>query len=954
MAIFLTIFRLFIFKAITSHKVIISFESAVIPLWKTIKCFLLNGLLTSPSQTSVLNNKKEVFTLEDANTPLRRFVFIIFIFFATNAIAQRPEDQIKVTSGILGDSTLLIDSLNAPQDTLQAPVPQSDITTTINYSANDSIKFGVTNRIVYLYGDAKIDYGSIQVEAEQIEIDWATNTVVARGIVDSLGNKIGMPVFHNGTEVYVTKGMTYNFKTGRATISEVVTQQGEGYVHGKEVFKNEDNELFSLGNSYTTCNLVIPHYSIESKRTKAIPDDKIITGPFHLAINQVATPLGFFFGMFPMQKESSSGVIVPSYGEERRRGFFLKGGGYFFDISDYVKTKVTGDLYSKGGHGLNITTQYKRRYKHTGNLNFSYTKINNTDKIEEKSIRNDFQLRWTHTPQSKGSSRFSASVNAATSSYNENNNLGVQQNINRKISSNISYSKTFTGTPFSLGLSARHNQGVGASTTGQANQVSLLLPDLTFNMENVYPFKKKGASSKTWYEKLSVRWGMTGTNQVSNDLDIKASDGTTDSIAPFTFDNLPLFLENSRKGVRHNIPISTSMKMLKYFTLTPSINYSERWYFEKYNWKYDSELQKAVADTISGFNRVSEYSTSVSVSTRIYGTKFFKKGRVKAIRHVINPSLSFSYRPDFGAEKFDYYQEVQNSEDSTVTTFKSRYEGFAYGSPGLGESGSIGLSINNSLEMKMKSKIDSIEQDKKVSLLNSFGLSTSYNIVADSFNLAPISLRANTNLFENKITLSFSGTLDPYQYEITNISDDGVISQRRLERFHWKDHFGIGELSRASIAVSTNLSPRARENEDNRQNRINNSALTEDQKQYLINNPEDYVDFNIPWSLRVNYTLSYSKTGFQPSNTTQGLSFNGDFSLSEKWKITYRSGYDFKNKEFTQTNLGIHRELHCWEMNLDWTPFGRYQSYNFTIRVKSSLLQDLKLNKRRSFQDNIF
>jgi len=938
----------------------ISFQSAVTPLWKTLQCFFKKKFLNSPSLTRVLEKEKEVFILEVANTLLRRSVFIIFIFFTTlNAIAQNPENKLKVALGVLGDSTEVDDNLLIPldsiqADTVQAPPPQGDITTTINYSAKDSIKFGVINKTVYLYGEAKIDYGAIKVEAEQIEIDWATNTVTARGIVDSLGNKTGMPVFHNGAEVYVTKGMKYNFKTGRASISEVVTQQGEGYVHGKEVFKNEDNELFSLGNSYTTCNLEIPHYSIESKKTKAIPNDKIISGPFHLAINQVPTPLGFMFGMFPMQSESSSGVIIPSYGEERRRGFFLKGGGYFFDISDYVKTRITGELYSKGGNGVSIGTQYKKRYKYSGNLNFNYTKIKLSDNIEDETARNDFQLQWSHSPQSKGTGRFSASVNAATSSYNENNNLGVQQNINRKINSNISYSKSFAGTPFSLGLSARHNQDVGANSSGQPNEVSLLLPDLIFNMENIYPFKKKGASSKTWYEKLALRWSLTGTNQVNNELDIKTSDGAADSIAPFTLDNLPLFLENSRKGVRHNVPISTSLKMLKYFTLTPSFNYTERWYFEKLDWSYDDEQQEVVADTINGFNRVSEYSTSASVSTWIFGTYFFKKGRVKAIRHAINPSVSFSYSPDFGDEKFDYYQEVRNSADSTKTIFKSRYEGFVYGSPGIGERGSIGLNINNTLEMKVKSKGDSIEQDKKIELLKAFGVSTSYNIVADSFKLATFNLRANTALFDNKITLSFTGTVDPYQYKITSISEEGVISQQRIDRFVWKDHRSLGDLSRASIAISTNLSPQARENEENRQERINNSGLPDDQKQRLIDNPDEYVDFNIPWSLKVNYNISYSKIGYQPSNTTQGLTFNGDLSLTEKWKISYRSGYDFKNKEFTQTNFGIHRELHCWEMNLNWTPFGLYQSYNFTIRVKSSLLQDLKLNKRRSFQDNIF
>ena len=933
----------------------ISFESVINSLWKILKGFLGNALIILQSLECISKKKKEKVNLKIAPLILRYSVFIAFLFLITiHGIAQHPEDQVKGVPAILGDTTLVADSLTVRTDTLQTPAAQSDITTTVNYYAKDSIKFGVTNRVIYLYGKAKIDYGAIKVEAEQIEIDWKTNTLLARGIIDSLDNKIGMPIFHNGSEVYVTKGIKYNFKTERATISEVITQQGEGFFHGKDVFKNENNELFSLYNSYTTCNLETPHYSIESKRAKAIPDDKIISGPFHLAIHQVPTPLGFFFGLFPMQGKSSSGVIIPSYGEERRRGFFLRGAGYFFDISEYVKTKITADLYSKGTRGVNISTQYKKRYQHTGNLNFNYTKTKLNENIEDNTVRNDFQLRWSHTPQSKRNSRFSASVHAATSSYNENNNLGVQENINRKISSSISYSKTFTGTPFSLGLSARHNQDVGSNPTNQPSEVSLLLPDLTLNMENVYPFKKKGASNKAWYEKLALKWSMTGTNQVSNQLDIRTSGGEMDSIAPFTFDNFPLFLENSRKGIRHRIPISTSIEVLKYLTLTPSFDYTERWYFKKYDWHYDSDLNRAVADTVSGFDRVSEYSTSANISTRVYGTYFFKKGKVKAIRHVVNPSLSFSYRPDFSAKKFDYYQEVQNSENPANTIFKSRYEGFAYGSPGRGESGAIGLSIGNSLEMKIKPKIDSVKKDKKISLLNSFSVSTSYNLVADSFHLAPIGIRANTSLFEKKVALNFTGTVDPYQYEILNISEQGIITQRRKNRLVWKDSPSLGKLSRASIAISTNLSPKAREKEDERENKINNTNITEEQKQYLINNPEDYVDFNIPWSLRVNYNLSYTKTGFQPSNTTQGMSFSGDFSLSKKWKISYHSGYDFENKEFTQTNIGIHRELHCWEMNLDWTPFGLYQSYNFIIKVKSSLLQDLKLSRRRSFHDNIF
>ena len=469
----------------------------------------------------------------------------------------------------LPDTTLLpIDSTISLSDTTQAKIdttfvaePEGDIKTTINYSANDSLKFGMDQRTVYLYGNAVVDYGSIKLEAQEIEIDYSTNTVTARGITDSLGNKIGNPVFHNGEEVYVTKGMTYNFDTGRATISEVVTQQGEGYMHGSEVFKNEDNELFSLGNSYTTCNFERPHYSIKSRKTKAIPDDKIVSSWFNLEINEVPTPLGFFFGMFPMQKGSTSGLIIPTYGEERIRGFYLKDGGYFFDINEYIKVKLTGDIYSKGSSGVRLAVPYKKRYKYNGNFNFVFTKSKLKETIEDEGSKNDFQVRWNHSPQSKGNSRFSASVNAATSTYSENNVLSVQQNTNRKLSSTISYSKTFGSSPFSMGLNMRHQQDIATK------QVDLTLPDLSVNMNNIYPFRGKNGESKTWYQKLALRWTMNGTNQLTNNLGRIGDDIKVDSIAEFNGDNIPIFFEDSRKGFKHAIPLSTSFKILKYFRI---------------------------------------------------------------------------------------------------------------------------------------------------------------------------------------------------------------------------------------------------------------------------------------------------------------------------------------------------------------------------------------------------
>jgi len=903
------------------------------------------------------------------------FLAAFFWFFITNVSAQVPEKDISVSDELLGkkpinaDTTINNDSTVVVSDTtalandstnVDSPAPQSDIKTTINYSARDSINFSIDGKIVRLYGDSKIEYGAIELEADQITIDYNKNTLTAHGKQDSLGNKVGYPIFKNGPEVYETKDIVYNFKTGRARISEVVTQQGEGFLHGETVYKNSENELFSLDNSYTTCNLAHPHFRIRSKRTKAIPDDKIVSGPFHMEINDVPTPLGFPFGMFPAKNEASSGIIVPSYGEERRRGFFLRDGGYFFDISDYIKLAIRGDIYSKGGYGINIAAPYKKLYAYNGNLTFNFTQLRISDNIEDRDQKqNDFRLNWSHTPQTKGTGRFSASINAATSTYNQNNFLGVSQdpnstrlnNFTRKLSSNVSYSKTFPNSPFSLGVSARHNQDV------RTKEIDILLPSLSFNMSNIYPFRSKTGAANTWKDKISLRYTMAGTNDITNNLGRIGTDATQDSIAPFNFDNFSTFLENSRKGIRHQIPLSTSFKMLKHFTVSPSISYEEKWYFEKLEWEIDPDnpTRAIVADTLDGFNRVYTYGASASLNTRLYGTYFFKEGsKVQAIRHVMNPNISFSYQPDFSQEKFGYYQHLETEEGEEI--LKSRYQGSVYGGPSAGESGSIGLSINNTLEMKVRSEEDTVKQSKKTPILNNFGLSTSYNVVADSFKLSNISMRANTSVFNNKLNVNLNGTIDPYVYVLdstgVNSNDEPIVYQRKIDRYAWNSGQGLGQISSATIALSTNLSPRARQKEQETQDRINDSGLSNEEKDYLISNPDSYIDFSIPWSLRINYSLNYTKRGFQQSEITQSLRFSGDFSLTDKWKINYSSGYDFENKDFTLTRFGVTRDLHCWTMNLSWTPFGRYESYNFTVRVKSSLLQDLKIERNRTFLDN--
>ncbi len=844
-------------------------------------------------------------------------------------------------------NTIPGDTTKNPADTIPE---KGDIETTIIYSARDSIHTSIDGKIIWLYGNARIVYGPIELEAEEIVIDYANSTLTASGKRDSLGRRVGFPIFKNGPEVYETKDITYNFKTGRARISEVVTQQGEGYLHGNVVYKNERNELLSLHNTYTTCNLEHPHFRIHSTRTKAIPEDKIVSGPFYSEFNDVPLyPIGFLFGMFPAQQKSKSGIIFPSFGEDRMLGFNLRDMGYFFDVSEYMKLSLLFDLYSKGGFAGKVILPYTKRYRYSGNLNFSYSKYPFDENIGSNTERKDFQIAWSHAPQSKGTGRFSASVSAATNTYNQINNLnqGVPgsiysqglNNTTRKMNSNISYNKQFTGTPFTMGLNVSHNQDL------QTKQVDLTLPTLTVNMQNLYPFQRKDGKP-TVLDNFSIGYGMTASNRITNNLG-RIGNATQDSIAPFTPENFSKFIENGRNGIRHAMPIGYSFKALRYFTITPQFSYEEKWYFEKLGWTYDIRNNQPVlvaSDTIKGFNRIANYTLSAGLNTRIYGTYFFKRGNVKAIRHVMNPSISFSYVPDY-TKNNNYFQAI--NENGKIR-YQSRHQGFLYGGSTLGNSGSIGFSLGNTVEMKVKSAADTVA--RKVNLLNNLSLSTAYNLVADSFKLAPISLAANTNILDDLINLNMNATLDPYTI-LTVVDETGKKTERRIDEYALKGG-GFGRITSGTIALSTNLNPKGREQDQKSREKIAKSALPEQEKQYYLNNPDTYIDFEIPWSVRLNYSLQYAHPLNSDIKITQALQFSGDLALSEKWKATFNSGYDFQTKQLTQTNIGITRDLHCWTLLFNWVPFGPYTSYNFRINIKASILSDLKLERRKPFYDN--
>ncbi|MGC3943995.1 MAG: putative LPS assembly protein LptD [Chryseolinea sp.] len=900
----------------------------------------------------------------------RAVIFIFFVVCAHSTLAQL-EPRVKTPPGLLPvkadtvktpsaprDSVLIAsDTLKKPHDSVSVQ-RRGDIETTINYSAKDSIRASIDGKLVWLYGDAKIVYGEIELEAEEIMIDYANSTLSAHGIRDSLGQRVGYPVFKNGSELYETKDIIYNFKTKRARITEVVTTQGDSYLHGDIVYKNEKGELLSIRNSYTTCNLEHPHYEIKATKTKAIPNDKIVAGPFYVQFNDIPLPLGFLFGMFPSPQRSASGIIVPQYGEERRRGFNLRNGGYFFDISEYWKLALTGDVYSKGGHALYVNSNYMKRYKYTGTVNFGYSKNpDGDDKIETKNFTEDFRITWTHSPQSKGTGRFSASVNAATSTYNQNNYLGYGtqggtynnpnlNNITAKLSSNISYSKRFGTSPFSMGVNVSHNQDL------QTKVVDLLLPNISLNMTNIYPFQRKDGRTGP-LDNLSVSYSMAAMNRVTNNLGRIPPTATKDSIAAFNMSNFSKFFADGRKGMRHQIPTSFSFKVLRFLTISPSFNYEEKWYGEQITWDYASETDSTVVKKSidKGFHRVANYSVSAGLTTRIYGmyTMKNKMSSIKAIRHVVNPSISFGYTPDYRGNT-DYFTALEKKYTTdpanNQTIYYDRYQGSVYGGSTLGRSGAIGFGIGNNLEMKVQKPADSVA--RKVMILNNLSINSSYNIMADSFKLAPFSISANTNILNNLINLNVSTSIDPY-----SIFTDGEGVQTRTKNYAWKSGQGLGRITTATMALSTNLNPKARSKDTSSREKISKSDLPEQEKQFLLANPDAYVDFEIPWSMNISYNLSYSNPLNSSPQVTQTINMQGDVSLSAAWKVTYSTGFHFESKEFTQTNFGIARDLHCWTLRLNWTPFGRFQQYNFTIAVKSSILSDLKLERRKPFFDNL-
>ena len=825
---------------------------------------------------------------------LKTQTLFLFLFLLTGAFNKSIADTIPPTT----------DSIQIQNNFFDDEIKQF---------AEDSLKLSIDGKKAFLYGNAKIEYQKTTITASYIEIDWDKNTIYASFTTDSAKNKIGIPVFSEENESFKAEEMTYNFKTKKCSVKKITTKEGEGYILGKTVKKVSDAVFYLHKGDYTTCDAEKPHFSIRANKIKIIPGKKIITGPAYLTFFRIPTPLIFPFGYFPNNDKKSSGLIIPSYGESANMGFFLKDGGYYLTVSEKMDLSLKSDIYTQGSWNLKSLLRYNNRYKYSGNLNLSYGNMKNSYVgFPDYSEKKDFNIKWSHKQDQKAnpSLTFSANVEAGSSTYHRNNSYDDNEYLKNTMSSNINLSKSWSDGFFNnLNLSLRHSQN-----TSNKN-ISLTLPDVSLNSKRVYPFKLIGNSAKTqWYDKISIQYGMNTKNTIS----------TIDSLL-FTKNSLSKF----RNGMTHNIPISSSIKVLKYFTLTPSFNLTERWYLNRIEKTWNSNDSTLTTDTISKFTRAHDYNLSTGLNTKIYGLVEFKKSKIAGIRHVMSPNISFTFNPDFSDEKYDYYKTVQINENGETQNYSIMENGI-YGSPSNRESGTINFSLGNILDMKIRNNKDTVETFKKIKLIESLGISSSYNIFSDSLNFSNIRLNARTRLL-NILDITFSSDYDPY---VTNTD-----RTNRINQFELSTNKRLARLKSftTSIGLSINDKSFSADKDENK-----------DEKKEEDENRDFYA---IPWDLSANYSLTYDKGHNIATfaDTTQSLTFSGNLKITKNWKIGFRSGYDFDEKELTYSSVDIYRDLHCWEMLFHWIPLGYHQSYTLTIRVKAAALRDLKYEKKKDW-----
>lgn len=848
------------------------------------------------------------------------YLFIVHFLVYTQVFCQN--EAIDSLSTVGNDSLVLQTTV----DTVNIVYDDGDIDGPINYHAADSIVYDLKNQKLYLFGSAYMKYTDIELNSHEIDYDWTTGTLTSRGKVGENGELESGASFTEKSGAYEADSMQYNFKTGKGRTFDVVTEQDGAYIHSEIVQKNEFDEWYGYKTKYTTCtDKEHPHFYLGAKKSKVIPDKVMVTGPVNLVVEDVHTPLYLPFGIFPTKTGRRSGIIMPQYGEQPSLGFFLKDGGYFWAVNDHLSLTFLGEVYTRGRFGLSVNANYRKIYKYNGGLTLSYFRTPPNDKfLSNDGLNNDFSIDWSHTMDSKArpNNTFSANVNGRTSSFNSNSLETSEQLLEVQVNSNINYTRRLSKINSSFQISARHNQNFAN------NSISITLPELSFNASRFTPFQRKiQTEKKAFYEKI----GFVYTAKT------KAAITTVDSLL-LTKESL----DDIQFGVSQTATMDMPFNLFKYFVFRPSFTYNERWYIKE-DLKFidpNDTLQTVQTSFNNGFFGVRDFSVNAALSTTVTGIYHFKTKNVKAIRHIIKPTLNYSFVPDFTTDRWGYYDNYINPETGAEVEYNkfqsaSRIYG---GAPGGGMQNRFTLNIRNNFEMKVVNKKDSLGGLKKIPLLEQFNVSTGYDFTADSLKLSPLDFSAQSSLFNNLISWNVGATFNAYALNENRapINKTYFSTNNRLLRF-----------DRANASIQLNLKGKAKNNAED----ISQFGTIEE-RQFIANNPDMFYDFNVPWSLSVGYRMNITKgvAGNLDSTvvTANTITFGGHINVTPKWQINLSSGFDIRNQEITLTNVRVERDLHCWVLAFNWTAFPlNRQTYAIDLHVKSPILQELKLSRKQ-------
>lgn len=827
---------------------------------------------------------------------------------------RKPSDSVPATRIDTMDLRISPDSLDAP----------------VSYSASDSVVLDVPTKKVTLYNKANTKYKDLDLTGSVITLDQPRSLVIATYTRDSSGNVVGLPKFIQGENNFTADTIVYNFETQKGITKNTYMQSGEMYVQGQTTKKISENEYFAFRGRFTTCNLDTPHFAFRTKKMKLVNQKLAISGPIHPEFEDVPVPIYLPFGYFPISQGRHSGLLPPQFTASEQFGLGLEGLGYYKVLSDYFDITLRSNLYSYGGWALFLSPTYRKRYRYSGSLNLTVQNsriLSDADPKEPFTTVKTFNITWGHSMDNKArpGTSFTASVNAGSTRFNEFVANNPTRNFTNQLASTINYSKTWDGK-YNLSLSANHQQN------NNTRLVTLNLPTVAFTVNTFNPFQRKEmVGEPKWYEKLGI--GLTSN--------IVSDASFYDSL--FSFQHL---LDTFSWGAQHNVPIQLSLPPVGPLQIGPNIGFQERWYSRRVTRTWNDTKQRLDTSVQKGFFAARDITFGLGLSTAVFGTfnKFGKNSRVQALRHVIRPTIGINYKPDLAGK--DYYTTRINAAGNTARF--SYYDGIYPGAFAEGKFGGMSFGIDNNLEMKVRSKTDTGENAfKKIRLIDGFSINGSYNFFADSFKLSQFNVSLRSTLFD-KINITGNATFDPYETDAMGFRRDKLRG------------FGLGQLISGGLAVSTSFQSKPKE-EPKPQTEEDNTGLLpmtmeEQQAQlaYVRQNPAEFADFNIPWSLNVSFSLNFNKqfksdySGFE-TKYYANMSWNGDFNLTPRWKLGMNGYYDFTTSQIQTLTMYLSREMHCWQLSINVTPVGLYRSFNITINPKSGILRDLRINRTRYF-----